>query len=180
MRTSDLKIFPYKEINADKVMASACLPRMFKAVEIDGEYYWDGGFTGNPAMFPLIVNTKCKDLLIVELESVNHGLTWTVKHIEEREAEISFNSSLMREMDAIAMYNKGIDENKIIGEKVRMHYMNTGGLLNDYNRTARFNISWDWLSFLHDKGYKTASAWIKKNYAKIGEESSWIHPGLDK
>ena len=99
-------------MSVDVVLASACLPYLFHAVEIDGEHYWDGGFMGNPAIFPLIYNRGSKDVILVHINPIERKkLPKTAAEIFNRMDEISFNSSLMREMRAVAFVTKLIDDN---------------------------------------------------------------------
>src|SRR5215831_21123503 len=107
VRTGKIKVFTDKEITADCVLASACLPFLYQAVEIDGEHYWDGGYMGNPALFPLIYSgCQSRDIVIVHVNPIERPDKPTTAHeIMNRVNEISFNSSLMREMRAVAFYD---------------------------------------------------------------------------
>ena len=108
------KVFTGREITADAVLASACLPFMFQAVEIDGEAYWDGGYMGNPAIFPLIYDASLPDVVIVHINPIGRpDVPTTARDIINRINEISFNSSLMREMRAIAFVTRLIDEGEL-------------------------------------------------------------------
>lgn len=176
IRTSKVKIFDNPEVSADSVCASACLPQFFQAVEIGGELYWDGGYIGNPAMFPLFQNTHCKDLMLIQVDSINWTIAPTrIADIVNRATDISFNSSLMREMRAInfvsQIIDKGFDDN---GSLVRtnIHYISPGDMLNPFNSSSKLNVSWDWLTFLRDAGRAQADAWIEANYQTIGVKSS--------
>jgi NTE family protein len=102
VRTGKVKVFGNDGITADAVLASGCLPFLFQAVEIDGESYWDGGYMGNPAMFPLIYNCTSHDVVIVHINPLERPeMPHTAAEVLNRINEISFNSSLMREMRAI-------------------------------------------------------------------------------
>jgi NTE family protein len=121
VRTGKIKVFTDKEITADCVLASACLPFLYQAVEIDGEYYWDGGYMGNPALFPLIYSCQSRDVLIVHINPIERpDRPTSAREIMDRVNEISFNSSLMREMRAIAFVTKLIDDGKFNGDAKRM------------------------------------------------------------
>ena len=176
IRTSKVKIFQNAEITADAVCASACLPHLFQAVEIDGEFYWDGGYIGNPAMFPLFEQTKCTDLMLIQIDSINYSKVPTkMSEIFDRATDISFNSSLMREMRAISFVTKIIDkgfddDGRLI--KTNIHYISTGNLLNNYSGSSKTNVDWDWLCYLRDSGRTKAEAWIQEHYEKIGKSSS--------
>src|SRR5690242_10648023 len=111
VETGKVRIFNRDELTPDAVLASACLPFLFQTIEIDGEHYWDGGYIGNPAIFPLIYGSKSRDVLIVHINPiVRHGVPKTAPEILNRINEISFNSSLMREMRAVAFVTRLIDE----------------------------------------------------------------------
>src|SRR5208282_1974832 len=107
VRTGKIKVFEKDEISVLAVLASACLPTMFQAVEIGGEAYWDGGYMGNPALFPLIYQCQSADILIVHLNPLYRGeIPRTADEILNRVNEVSFNSSLMREMRAVSFVTK--------------------------------------------------------------------------
>ena len=107
---------------ADAVLASACLPFMFQAVEIDGEHYWDGGYMGNPAIFPLIYDCDSADVVVVHINPIERpDVPTTARDIMNRINEISFNSSLMREMRAIAFVTKLIDDGKLERRRREAH-----------------------------------------------------------
>ena len=112
--TGRLRIFPCDKITAEVVMASACLPMVFQAVEIDGIPYWDGGFMGNPAIFPFFRTTDTEDVLIVSLNPVARNMTpRTQNEIMNRINEITFNSSLIAEYRAIDFVTRLIDQGKL-------------------------------------------------------------------
>ena len=120
VRTGKVKIFAGKEISASAVMASACLPTMFHAVEIDGEAYWDGGYMGNPALFPLIYNCTSTDIVIVHINPLyRKELPYTAGDILNRINEISFNSSLMREMRAVSFVTGLVKQKRIIDQDIK-------------------------------------------------------------
>jgi NTE family protein len=114
VRSGKPRIFTNEEVTVDAVLASACLPMLFQAVEIDGEHYWDGGYIGNPAIFPLIYHTQTPDVLVVHINPIERrDVPKRASDIYNRINEISFNSSLMREMRAIAFVTKLIDDDWI-------------------------------------------------------------------
>jgi NTE family protein len=176
IRTSKVKIFHNPEITVDAVCASACLPHLFQAVEIDGEFYWDGGYIGNPAMFPLFEQTQCTDLMLIQIDNIDYNKAPTkMSEIIDRATDISFNSSLMSEMRAIDFVTKIIekgfdDDGRLI--KTNIHYISTGDLMNHYSGSSKLNVDWDWLIFLRDNGRSKADEWIRENYEKIGKRSS--------
>jgi NTE family protein len=176
VRTGKMKVFAGKEISVSAVMASACLPTMFHAVEIDGEAYWDGGYMGNPALFPLIYNCKSTDIVIVHInplfrKEVPHGADDILNRINE----ISFNSSLMREMRAVSFVTRLVMQNRIVDEElphVLIHSIADDEFMGALSSTSKYNADWDFLIFLRDQGRKCAGDWLAKNFVKLGVESS--------
>ena len=176
VRTGKVKIFAGKEISASAVMASACLPTMFHAVEIDGEAYWDGGYMGNPALFPLIYNCKSTDIVIVHINPLfRKEVPRSAGDILNRINEISFNSTLMREMRAVSFVTKLITQGRIVGDELRrmlVHSIADDEFMGSLSSTSKYNADWEFLTFLRDQGRKCAGDWLVKNFAKLGVESS--------
>jgi NTE family protein len=115
VRTGKIRVFENDEIGPDAVLASACLPFLFQAIEIDGEHYWDGGYKGNPAIFPLIYNCDSRDVVIVDINPIERpDVPKTPGEILNRINEISFNSSLMSEMRSVCFVTKLIGEQKML------------------------------------------------------------------
>jgi NTE family protein len=176
VRTGKVKVFAGKEISVAAVMASACLPTMFHAVEIDGEAYWDGGYMGNPALFPLIYNCNSTDIVIVHINPLFRSeVPRSAGDILNRINEISFNSSLMREMRAVSFVTGLITQNRIVGKelpRMRIHSIADDEFMGKLSATSKMNADWDFLIFLRDQGRKCAGDWLATNYAKVGVESS--------
>ncbi len=177
VKTGKIKIFKNPEITADSVMASACLPFIFQAVEIDGEHYWDGGYMGNPAIYPLIYNPKCNEVLIVHVNPIERDdVPETAPEIFNRINEISFNSSLMREMRAIAFVSKLIDEGKLEDNgrynQMHVHAISNDEVMRELGIASKFNPDWDFITALKENGRQSAKAWLAQNFDKIGKESS--------
>ena len=176
VETCKVRIFENEEITVDTILASACLPFMFKAVEIEGEYYWDGGYMGNPAIYPLIYSCGSHDVVIVHINPiVRKGVPTSAPEILNRLNEVSFNSSLMREMRAIAFVEKLIHDGKVKdGDMKRMHIhsIRSDEAMSFHDASSKLNTNWNFLTHLRDEGRETAKEWLDKNYAKIGKESS--------
>ena len=176
VRTGKVKIFAGTEISASAVMASACLPTMFHAVEIDGEAYWDGGYMGNPALFPLIYDCKSADIVTVHINPLfRKEVPRAAGDILNRINEISFNSSLMREMRAVSFVTKLITENRVVDGELRpilMHSIADDEFMGALSPTSKYNADWDFLVFLRDQGRKCAGDWLAKNSVKLGVVSS--------
>jgi NTE family protein len=176
VETGKIRIFPSDEISIDVVLASACLPFLFQAVEINGQSYWDGGYVGNPAIFPLIYNCGTRDIVIAHINPiVRRGVPKTAPDILNRINEISFNSSLMREMRAIRFVTSLIQQGKIApGEmkEVFIHSIRSDDTMAALGVSSKLNADWDFLCFLHDKGREEADRWLQENYDSIGAMSS--------
>jgi NTE family protein len=176
VRTGKVKVFSGKEISVPAVMASACLPTMFHAVEIDGEAYWDGGYMGNPALFPLIYNCKSADIVIVHINPLfRKEVPTAAGDILNRVNEISFNSSLMREMRAVSFITGLVKQNRIVDKEIKqilIHSISDDEFMAALSPTSKYNADWDFLVFLRDQGRKCADDWLAKNFVKLGVESS--------
>ena len=176
VRSGKVKIFAGKEISVSAVMASACVPTMFHAVEIDGEAYWDGGYMGNPALFPLIYNCKSTDIVIVHINPLfRKEVPHTADDILNRINEISFNSSLMREMRAVSFVTKLVTQNRIVEGGLKhmlLHSIADDEFMGALSSTSKYNADWNFLVLLRDRGRKCAEDWLAKNFVKLGVESS--------
>ena len=176
VKTSRARVFPLKEISIDAVLASACLPFLYKTVEIDGEGYWDGGYMGNPPLFPLIDGTNTEDILIVQINPIEiDEIPKTVDDIRDRVNELNFNASLMLEMRRIHFVQKLMREGHDLGHRVRnlyIHSINPEEFIAHLNVSSKLNADWNYLRSLHDIGYRMADEWIEENFDKVGKMDS--------
>ena len=176
VETGKIRIFENRELTVESVLASACLPFLFQSVEIGGEFFWDGGYIGNPAIFPLIAGSRSADVVIVHINPIQRkGCPKTAAEILNRLNEISFNSSLMREMRAIAFVSDLIDGGKIKdGEmkRMRMHSIRADALMTSLGVSSKLNTDWRFLTGLRDHGRMAAESWLEANYQRIGIEST--------
>jgi NTE family protein len=176
VRTGKIRVFHNEELSVDVVMASACLPYVFQAVEIDGEAYWDGGFMGNPAIFPLIYNGASKDVIIVHINPIERKkLPKSAPEIFDRMNEISFNSSLMREMRAVEFVTRLIDEGALDGKKYHrmlIHSIRDDAEMAQLGVATKLNPDWDFLCHLRDAGRRRAEEWLDTNFDRVGQNSS--------
>jgi NTE family protein len=175
VRTGKVRVFGNDEITTDAVLASACLPFLFQAVEIDGDPYWDGGYMGNPCIYPLIYDCESTDVLIVHINPLERRhLPHTAAEILNRINEISFNSSLMREMRAISFVTKLIDSGQINSKMKRMliHSIAANEVMTMLGHTSKLNADWEFLVNLRDSGRTHADAWLKENFDRLGREST--------
>ena len=176
IRTGKIKVFQTPNVSAETVLASACLPPYFQAVEIDGEHYWDGGYLGNPAIFPLIYRRGAKDVVIVQVTAIRRNeLPASAADVLHRITEISFNSSLMREMRAVAFATRLIDNGELEdGKHSRMfiHWIGNDRLMSQLGTATQFHPEWSLLCRLRDAGRETASQWLEENFESIGSRST--------
>ena len=176
VQTGHPRIFTGKEISIDSVLASACLPFLFQAVEIDGEPYWDGGYMGNPVIWPLIYNTKVADILLVQINPIySEGTPKRSAEIINRMNEITFNSSLIAEMRAINFVSKMIRENRLDPNKyrdVRMHMIQMINKSDELSVYSKMNTRWEYFLALKKAGHDAAEKWLKENYTHLGEKST--------
>lgn len=179
VQSGKIKIFNNKEISIDTVMASACLPFMFQAVNIGNKHFWDGGYMGNPAIFPLIYHSGCPDVLILHINPIyREEVPKTAADILNRVNEISFNSSLMREMRAIHFISRLIDEGWIKDEfkdKLRrtyIHAIRADVTMQSYSVASKLNPEWDFIQELYEKGRAQGEEWLKKHFNELGKNSS--------
>ena len=177
VRTGKIRVFSNDEIGPDAVLASGCLPFIFQAVEIDGESYWDGGYMGNPAIFPLIYNCDSRDVVIVHINPIERkALPKTAGEILNRINEISFNSSLMREMRAIAFVTKLFDDGKINDNSMKrmlIHAIEAEDVMSELSVASKLNPDWEQLTHLKEVGRERGEAWLAAHFDQIGRDSKW-------
>jgi len=174
VRTAKVKVFPGKELRAEHVLASTCLPLMMQAVEVDGEYYWDGGYAGNPAIFPLVYECETPDIVLVHLTPAERPeIPTSSPAIMNRMQEISFNTALIREMRSVAVRNRRIDEGIMPGGKRSfVHVIEAEDIIREFTASSRLNADWKFLTNLFDKGRARADQWLNANFDRIGVEST--------
>jgi NTE family protein len=176
VRSGRARIFSGPEITADAVMASACLPQLYPAVQIGGEEYWDGGYSGNPALQPLVQSERCADILIVQINPViRHKPPRSAREIINRMNEISFNGALVKELRAIQLMQEVIEAKGIdlgVTGRTFLHLIHVDQEVNDLSASSKMNAEWYYLQLLFDKGRRWADEWLGKNYDRIGAGST--------
>jgi NTE family protein len=179
VRTGKVRVFRTEEVNADVVMASACLPFLYKAVRINGEHYWDGGYMGNPALFPFFYHTESPDIVVVHINPIERpGPPMQPTEIFNRVNEISFNSSLLKEFRAISFVHKLLDDGWIKDEyrdKLKychVHSVRADVALSDLSVATKFATEWDFLQMLKHRGRAAAGEWLLHHYDDLGERST--------
>jgi NTE family protein len=175
VRTGRGRIFRNAEITADVLLASACLPTMFRAIEIDGEPYWDGGFAGNPTITPLIRESDAHDTILVQINPTDRPeAPRTAAEILNRLNEISFNSPLMKELRMIALLRQAVDPGG--GEGARWAQMRThritSNMLAKFGASSKLNAEWQFVSMLREEGRLAANEFLDKHGADIGKRST--------
>src|SRR5499425_3205301 len=175
VRTGRGRIFRNAEITPDVLLASACLPTMFRAVEIAGEAYWDGGFTGNPTITPLIRETDAHDSIVVQINPRERPDTpRTAPDILNRLNEISFNSPLMKELRMIALLRQVADPGTGEGTRwaqMRMHRIMTD-MLTQFGASSKLNAEWKFIAMLRTEGRRAASEFLEANGKHLGKRST--------
>lgn len=172
VRTGKIRVFSGGEVDAAAVMASACLPFLFQAVEIDGEAYWDGGYSGNPALFPFFEHAASHDILLVQVNPVvRDQVPRTAQQIVERVAEITFNNSLLKELRAIDFVNRMMDERRLDPRRYRqnrLHRVEATDALSGHTATTRFDTDWRFFRELRDAGREAARTWLAAHFDDVG------------
>jgi NTE family protein len=175
VRTGRGRIFRNAEITADVLLASACLPTMFRAVEIDGEAYWDGGYAGNPTITPLIRESDAHDTILVQINPRERPDTpRSAGDILNRLNEISFNSPLMKELRMIALLHEVADPGT--GEGARWAQMRTHRIMTDalaqFGASSKLNAEWDFVATLHAEGRRATSEFLETSADDLGKRST--------
>jgi NTE family protein len=179
VRTGKCKVFHTNEVTADAVLASACLPQLFQAVEINGEHYWDGGYMGNPVLYPLFYYTDSCDVIILHINPIERpGPPKKPNDIANRINEITFNSALMKELRAVYFVQKLMDDGWIKDEfkekmkYVLIHSVRADNALSDLGAHSKMESDWGFLTMLRDRGRACAAGWLEHHFEHIGVRST--------
>ena len=176
VRTGRGEIFRRGVLTVDHVMASACLPTLFQAVQIDGDFYWDGGYAGNPPLWPLFYETKCNDVVIVQINPIERAaVPRTPEDISNRLNEITFNSPLLGGTARRRFRRPPIRSGVLKSEDYRLerlHRIGGAGRLESFDAATKFDVAWPFLQELRDLGREDAKAWLEQNFDAIGIEST--------
>jgi NTE family protein len=181
VRTGRLKVFPREKITADAVMASACLPLLFKAVMIDGVPYWDGGYLANPPIFPLFHATRTEDVLIVQINPLERNeVPTTSRDIVNRVNEISFNSSLAAEFRAVEFVARLIDYGRLARgtgpgqyRRINAHRIVLGENQKSYSAETKLSTDYDFFCMLQAAGRRAARRFLDEHFDDIGVRSTF-------
>jgi len=169
------RVFRNAELTPDVLLASACLPTLFQAVQIDGEPYWDGGYAGNPTLTPLVRECASNDTILVQVNPVERAATpRSAREIISRMNEIAFNAPLLKELRMIALLHKAADAGSDEGRHwaaMRMHLIHSPTMLS-LGYSSKLNAEWAFVLMLFDEGRRAAGAFLDEHGASLGRRSS--------
>jgi NTE family protein len=180
VQTGRLRVFAGAKVTADVVMASACLPTLFRAVEIDGTPYWDGGYMGNPAIFPFFRATETEDVLVVQINPRARHVAPTSSHeIMNRLNEITFNSSLLAEFRAIDFVRRLIDQGRLPrgsgpGEyrRINVHRIALDEAFRKLTASSKLNSDYDFFVMLRNGGRRAARNFLDAHFDNLGRDGT--------
>ncbi len=181
VRSGKIRLFREWELDESRILASACLPSIHRAVEVDGEFYWDGGYSGNPAIYPLVFECESEDILMILLQPLERdNLPLDVESIAERVAEFGFNSTFLREMGTIAYAHQRLKGRRLLlgsmerrVKKLKFHLIESHSHMADLSRLSRYDTRLDSLLNLKALGRQHAEDWLLTNVSRIGRESTF-------
>lgn len=176
VESGHIRVFRREELTESALMASTALPLMFHAVEVDSQHYWDGGFVGNPALFPLFYECQSQDIVIVQINPLKReAVPKSVFEIQDRMSEISFNASLASELRAVHFVNRLIQKGALDSERyhqVLIHMIESEDEMRKLGSATKLLIEPPFLKHLFELGSKAADVWLEKNLDHVGRESS--------
>src|SRR6516165_8161942 len=176
VRTGRGRVFRNAELTSNVLLASACLPTLFQAVEIDGEFYWDGGYSGNPTMTPLVRECAASDTILIPINPVEReGVPRSARDILDRLNEVSFNAVLVKELRMIALLRQVAapgDSEGAKWAKMRIH-MVPNTVMVDLGYSSKLNAEWPFLTMLRDEGRKAAEEFLLAHSADLGARSTY-------
>jgi NTE family protein len=186
VRTGKLRVFETRELSADVLLASACLPSLHQAVIIDGEAYWDGGYAGNPALFPLFYKCDASDIIITLVHPLSSPeLPTSASDIYYRTTKLSFGTTFLREMRTIAQAKSQVDRHVLslsrLERRLRrlnVHLIEPDQRLSELDGTSMLDNRGDFLLWLREHGRTQADVWLNQNFDCLGKRSSIDIAGL--
>jgi NTE family protein len=175
VRTGRGKVFKNAAITPDVLLASACLPTMFQAIEIDGEAYWDGGYSGNPTLSTLVQECQSDDTILIPINPIQRpGVPRSAGVILNRLNEVSFNSAVLKELKMMALLRKVADPGEGDGARwarMRLH-MVRNDIMGELGASSKLNAEWAFFEYLRDEGRKAAQIFLEANAQDIGRRST--------
>ena len=175
VRTGRGRVFRNREITPDVLLASACLPTLFQAIEIDGEVYWDGGYSGNPTITPLVRECESRDTILVQINPVERPeIPRSARDILNRLNEVSFNAVLLKELRMIALLRQVTHIDNAEGANwvgMRIHRIASEAMV-ELGYSSKLNAEWEFLCMLRDEGRRAADAFLTAHYEDLGQRST--------
>jgi NTE family protein len=175
VRTGRGRVFRNSEITPDVLLASACLPTLFQAIEIDGESYWDGGYSGNPTITPLVRECRSQDTILVQINPVERpGLPRSARDILNRLNEVSFNAVLLKELRMIALLRQVAQPDNSESAKwadMRIHRISSDVMV-ELGYSSKLNAEWEFLCMLRDEGRRAGDAFLSSHHGDLGRRST--------
>lgn len=176
------RLFGNRELSAQVLAASACLPMLFQAVELDDGSYWDGGYSGNPPLLPLLEHCRSRDTLIVQLSpTLASEVPTSVSAIINRVNEIAFTSAMQQELAAIDVMRRSVNRALLWAQplqrrvhRLRLHHIDADAALGEMGDSSRINASWRFLKVLRDEGRHRCEQWLENHGEKLGRSGSWL------
>jgi NTE family protein len=176
VRTGRGRVFRNGEVTPDVLLASACLPTVFQAIEIDGESYWDGGYSGNPTITPLVRECRSQDTILVQINPVERpGTPRTARDILNRLNEVSFNAVLLKELRMIALLRQVAQPDNSESAKwanMRIHRI-ASDLMVELGYSSKLNAEWEFLCMLRDEGRRAGEAFLEAHHEELGRHSTF-------
>ena len=176
VHSGEARVFTNGDITVDAVMASACLPHMFQAVEIDGIPYWDGGFSGNPPLEPFLKHCSSQDVLLVQINPRRRAVTpRSAREIMNRMNEISFNGALLKDLEHVEFVNAALRRGELSSlgyREIFLHRVGGGEDLAQLSASSKLNAEWAFLTHLRDLGRADTSRWLVDHFDQIGHRST--------
>jgi NTE family protein len=177
VQTGRADVFHGRRLTLAAVMASACLPMVFRAVEVEGQHYWDGGYSANPALAPLIDFCDSRDIVLVQLNPLRREhLPQTPQEIAERVAELGFNASLLQQMRSIDFINRLIAKGSLVeGENykaLRLHRIDGGAAMEELSAASKLSADPAMLERLFEQGQEAARQWLRRHFSALGVQST--------
>lgn len=175
VRTGRGRIFRNAELTPDVLLASACLPQLFQAIEIDGDAYWDGGYSGNPSIMPLVLECTSRDTILVPINPIERpGTPRSAREILDRINEVAFNAVTLKELKMIALLRQVADPGTTEGAlwgKMRVHAV-PNDTMSKLGYSSKLNAEWPFLEMLRDEGRRSADEFMTKHSQDLGRRSS--------
>lgn len=179
VNSGNVRVFQTADLTVDAVLASACLPYLYPAIEIGERYYWDGGYMGNPVLFPFFYQTASRDILVIHINPISRpDVPTQPQEVMERLNEITFNASLLREMRAIAFVQKLLDEEWLKPEYrdklayILLHSIRADEALADLSSSTKLVTDWNFLLMLRERGRAAAQGWLDQHYDAVGKRGT--------